>query len=70
MSRIRKAVIIYDEQSAMTLLKPLSAEYKDQLIVLHEDAYGTLHSKVQPISEIRRFFNGDAEEFEEILREL
>ena len=38
--KARKAIVIYDDDSAMTLLKPISEEYNNQLLVIYEDAYG------------------------------
>lgn len=70
MSTIRKAVTIFDEDAALTILKPFSGEYENQVIVIHEDAYGEAIMKLQPITELRKELNLDNEEFNEILKEL
>jgi hypothetical protein len=66
----RKAITIFDEDTAMTLVKPFSAEYHNQLIVIHEDAYGEAIGVLTPIDEIRSKFDGTDEEFQEILNQL
>lgn len=70
MSNIRKATTIYDEDSAMTLLKPFSGEYDNQLFVIYEDAYGEAVFAIRKISELRREVNMTAEEFDEIIKEI
>jgi len=66
----RKAITIYDEDSAMTLVKPLSGQYSNQLFVIHEDAYGEAIGTLTPIDEVRKKFDGSDEEFQEILSQL
>jgi len=70
MSAIRKAVTVFDEFSAMTLFKPLSDEYRNQLFVVHEDAYGEAVLEIKSIDDLRRTFIGSDEEFNEILKDL
>jgi hypothetical protein len=67
----RKAITIFDEDTAMTLIKPLSGEYRNtQLFVIYEDAYGEAIGILTPIEEVKRKFNGTEEEFQEILNQL
>jgi len=40
MSTLRKAIVIYEEDSATTILKPFSEEHLNYLCVINEDAYG------------------------------
>lgn len=70
MSTTRKAIIIIDEDIAMTLIKPISAEYNNYLIVIHEDAYGEMTAKLTPVITLRRNFSGGDEKFDEILKKL
>jgi len=70
MSTTRKAITIFDETSAMTLVKPYSDEYRDYLFVIHEDAFGEAIGIMTPIEEIKRSFNGTNEEFQEIINQL
>jgi hypothetical protein len=70
MSRIRKAVIIYEEDSAMTLLKPTSGEFLNQLFVIYENAYGEAFMKIELIEDVRIRLNITNEEFNEILNEI
>ena len=67
---IRKAITIFNEDSAMTLVKPFSGEYDKELFVIHEDAYGEIIGILKPISEIRENFNGTNEEFNELINQL
>lgn len=66
----RKSVTIVEEFEAITLLKPFSDEYRDFLIVIHEDAYGEFSGVLEPITEIRKKFGGSDEEFNQILHDL
>ena len=66
----RKAITIFDEDTAMTLVRPFSDEYRGQLFVIHEDAYGEAVGIMTPIEQIRKNFSGTTEEFEEILKQL
>ena len=70
MSNIRKTIVIYDEDSAMTLLKPFSGEYDNQLFVIHEDAYGEAVFAIRKISELRQEVSMTEEEFDEIIKEI
>lgn len=70
MSNLRKAITLYDEDMAMTLLKPISSEYNNYLIVIYEDAYGEMTAKLTPIITLRKNFSGGDEEFDEILKNL
>jgi len=66
----RKAITIFDEDTAMTLVKPISGQYRNQLFVIHEDAYGEAIGALTPIDEVRKKFGGSDEEFQEILNQL
>lgn len=70
MSTKRTAVTIFDEDTAMTLVKPYSDEYRGQLFVIYEDAYGEVIGIITPISEIRTRLNISDEEFQEIINQL
>jgi len=70
MSVKRPAVTIYDEDWAITLLKPISGEYSNYLFVVHEDAYGEAVGILTPIKELRTKLNMTDEEFDEILSQL
>jgi hypothetical protein len=66
----RKAITIFDEDTAMTLVKPFSDEYWNQLFVIYEDVYGEAVATLTSIDEIRMKFSGNDEEFQEILNQL
>ena len=70
MHNTRKAITIFDDDTAMTLVKPFSGEYRGQLFVIHEDAYGEAVGIMTPIDDIRKNFSGSDEEFDEILELL
>lgn len=70
MNNPRKAVTIYDEWDATTFLKPCSDEYRNQLIVIYEDAHGELSMKPTPIEDIKKNYSGGEEEFQEMLNQL
>lgn len=70
MSVIRKAVVISEDESAMTLLKPYSGQYENQLFVIHEDAFGEAYMTIERIDDLRKTFIGCDEEFNEILDKL
>ena len=66
----RKAVTIHDEDAATTFLRPYSAEWKDYLIVIEEDAYGEFRGILKPIKEIKSSLNITDEELHEMLVKL
>ena len=70
MNNPRKAVTIYVDWDATTFLKPCSDEYRDQLIVIYEDAHGELSMKPTPIKEIKKNYGGSEDEFQELLNIL
>jgi len=70
MSVIRKAVVVFDEFSSMTLFKPFSDEYRNQLFVVHEDAYGEAILEIKSIADMKIRLNVSDEEFNEILKDL
>ena len=66
----RPAVTIFDEDTALTILKPFSGEHKNKLIVIHEDAYGEMVSVMETFGDLRIKLNITDEEFDEILLQL
>jgi hypothetical protein len=70
MSHLRKAVVVSEDDSAMTLLKPFSGAYENQLFVVHEDAYGEARMTIERIDDLRIKLNVSDEEFQEILKDL
>lgn len=70
MSVIRKAVVVSEEDSAITLLKPYSGTYQNNLFVIHEDAYGEACMTIERIDDIRIKLSLSDEEFNEILKDL
>ena len=70
MSTIRKAITVSEEDWAITLLKPFSGEYRDQLFVINEDAYGEARMTIERIDDLRIKLNLSNEEFDEILSQL
>jgi len=70
MSKIRKAVVISEEFSAMTLLKPFSGNYDNQLFVVHEDAHGEARMTIERIDDIKKKLSLCDEEFDKILNNL
>ena len=66
----RKSITIYDEDVALTLLKPLNSEFHDQIIVIYEDAYGEIRYGLKHIGVFRTTLNITYEEFDEILNKL
>jgi hypothetical protein len=70
MSTIRKAIVISEDDSAMTLLKPFSGEYRNHLFVVHEDAHGEARMTIERIDDLRRKTGVSDEEFNEMLEKL
>lgn len=70
MSTLRKAVVVSEDDSAITLLKPYSGQYKNHLFVVHEDAYGEACMTIELIDDLRIKLNVSDEEFNEILKDL
>jgi len=66
----RNAITIFDEDSALTVLKPFSAEYKNMLFVIQEDAYGEATGILMTIDSLRQRLNVDESEFQELLNSL
>jgi hypothetical protein len=66
----RPAVTIFDEDTAITILKPYSGEYKNQLIMIYEDAYGEMVSIMEKTSDLKAKLNITDIEFNEILEKL
>jgi hypothetical protein len=66
----RKAIVVSEDDSAMTLLKPFSGQYKNRLFVIHEDAYGEARMTIELIDDLRIKWNFTDKEFDEILTQL
>lgn len=60
----RKSVVLHEEDSAITLLKPYSGEHYGKLFMINEDAYGEFYGVLTPIDEIRKRLNLSDEEFQ------
>lgn len=59
----RKTIVITDDDSSMTLMKPFSQEHQGKLIVIHEDAYGGFNAALTSIEEIKQNILISDEEF-------
>lgn len=70
MSTLRKAIVVSEDDWAITLLKPYSGQYENQLFVIHEDAYGEAHMTIERIDEIKMKFQISGEEFQKILKDF
>jgi len=66
----RNAVTIFDEDCALTVLKPFSEGYKNMVFIIQEDAYGEATGILTTIDDLRRRLNVDEEEFQEMLNNL
>lgn len=66
----RKAVVISQDDSVMTLLKPFSGVFEKYLFVINEDAYGEARMTIQRIDNIRINSMVSDEKFNEILKDL
>lgn len=67
---IRPAVVIFDVDSALTIVKPISSSYCEQLYVIREDAYGEIIGMLEYKLELKNKLNLSDAEFEEILLKL
>jgi CBS-domain-containing membrane protein len=66
----RPAITIFDEDTALTLLRPFSDEYTNQIIVIHEDAYGEMVGILTPIEDLRFRLTMDNKEFDKMISKL
>lgn len=66
----RKAITLFDEDSAITLIKPYSDAYKDKVFVISEDAFGEIIGILTPINDIKFKYNLSDEEFNIIINSL
>lgn len=66
----RNAITIFDEDCALTVLKPFSAEYKNMVFIIQEDAYGEATGILTTIDDLRLRLNVDETEFQEMLNSL
>ena len=70
MSHPRKAIVISEDDSAITLLKPFSGNYENHLFVVHEDAHGEARMTIERIDDLKKKLNYCDEEFNELLNKL
>ena len=70
MCTTRKAIIVSEEDWAITLLKPFSGEYRNLLFVINEDAYGEARMTIESIDDLRIKLNLCDDEFNDILSQL
>lgn len=66
----RNAVLIFQDDFSLTFIKPLSPHYDDQLIVIHEDAYGDAVSGLIHVKTIKDNYRLSSETISEILKKL
>lgn len=66
----RKAITIFEDDTAITLVKPFSDEYRGFLFVIYEDAYGEIVGELKSINEIRERFEKTEENIDEIISQL
>jgi hypothetical protein len=66
----RKAVVLNFEDTAFTILKPISQEYQYDVFVITENAYGEIHGELKRISDAMLMFNMSEEQFDKILNQL
>ncbi len=67
---IRKAITIFEDDTAITLVKPFSDEYRGFLFLIYEDAYGEIIGELKSINEIRERFESATENINEIISQL
>lgn len=66
----RKAISLFDEDTATTFLRPYSGEYHNCLIVITEDAHGEFNGIITPIKDIKNKLNITDEELAEMIVKL
>lgn len=70
MSLTRNAATIFDEDTAITIMKPFSNAYKGKIMVIYEDQYGEIVTNFEDIEEFRLRYDVDDEEFNELLNKI
>jgi hypothetical protein len=63
----RKVITFFDEDIAITILKPYSSEHNNKYYVIYEDAYGEIIGTLLTKNEITLKFNLSNEELNEFL---
>ena len=66
----RPAITIFEEDSALTVLRPFSQEYRNMLFVIQEDAYGEATGILMAIDDLKLRLNVNEEDFQEMLNSL
>ena len=66
----RKSITFFEEDTSFTIFRPFSSEYRHEVFVVTETAYGEIHGELKRIVDIRNSFNMTDEEFDEILNKL
>lgn len=59
----------YDEDNAVTILKPLSSEHEGKLIVVFEDAYGDLNMNLMTEDAVKLNYYVTDEEIEDFKKD-
>ena len=54
---IRNAITIYDDDNAISFLKPLSSSYDKYLFVIYEDAYGDAINTLMHVESIKKEYH-------------
>ena len=70
MSKLRTAITVFEDDTALTLVKPYSDEYKNMLFVIYEDAYGEATGILTKIDDLREKLGLPTEEFDAIIQQL
>jgi len=69
--KARKNVVIHEEEfSAITILKPYSEEYLNQLYVVNEDAHGEFYGELITKSDLKKRLKFSDKNFKELLNQL
>jgi hypothetical protein len=66
----RPAITVFEEDSALTILRPFSHEYKNMLFVIQEDAYGEATGILMTIDDLKQRLCVDEQDFQEMLNSL
>jgi hypothetical protein len=67
MNKIRRAITIFEEDSALTVLKPYFNEHHNMLFVIQEDAYGDAIGILMTIDDLKLRLNVNELDFNEML---
>jgi len=67
----RKTVTFFDDDTAITLVKPFSQEYQNMVFVITEDAYGEIVGELKRIVDLKVLYPYlSNDEYSEILNLL